>query len=95
MALYATKSYKATTGGHEIEFEFDKTGVVVNRGRVFVDGDLVDQKLVHYGETNVRGRLPDGRDFRVDFGSGFVGQLKSLELTVAGESIPLHAAEQD
>ena len=65
MAVYTTKSYKALTGEHEIEFEFefefDRPGVVVNRGRLFLDGQKVDEKLVRYGETIVRGRLPDGR----------------------------------
>ena len=86
---YDTKSFVATEGGHRIEFEFDKTGVIVNRARLFVDGAELDRKAVHYGETNVRGTLPDGRELKVDFASGFVGQLKDLSATLDGQPIEL------
>jgi hypothetical protein len=89
MANYTTKSYVATEGGHRIEFEFDKTAVIVNRARLFVDGRELDKKTVHYGETNVRGVLDDGRELKVEFGSGFVGQLKHLDATIDGQPIEL------
>lgn len=87
---YDTKTYAAESGGHRIEFEFDKSGVIVNRGRLFIDGRQVDRKTVHYGESRVRGQLPDGRSVSVDFGSGFVGQLKSLRLEIDGAEVELH-----
>jgi len=89
MAMYATKTYKASVGEHEVEFEFDKTGVIVNRGRLYLDGEELDSRAVHYGESTVRGKLPDGRAFKVEFGSGVVGQLKHVELVLADERIPL------
>lgn len=90
MSNYSAKSYVASEGGHRIEFEFDKTGVIVNRARLYIDGDKVDEKMLHYGESNVRGKLADGREVKVDFGSGFVGQLKSLTLHVDGSEVELH-----
>lgn len=89
MALYDTKTYRADVGGHEIHFEFDRSGVVVNRGRLVVDERQVDSRAVHWGETNVRGELPDGRTFTVEFESGFVGQLKTVVLVLDGERIDL------
>lgn len=39
------------------------------------------------------GKLPDGRPFKVEFGSGFVGQLKFVDLILDGERVPLNAVE--
>jgi hypothetical protein len=91
--MFDTKTYRATVGEHEVDFEFDQSGVVVNRGRLFVDGHQLDQRAVHYGESTVSGELPDGRTFKVEFGSGFVGQLKHVELVLDGEKIPLERVE--
>jgi hypothetical protein len=41
-----------------------------------------------HGESKISGRIDD-RDFEVRFASGIVGQLKHVELTVAGKEIPL------
>lgn len=89
MTLYGTKTYKASVGEHEVEFEFDKTGVIINRGRLYVDGTEFDKRAVHFGESTLTGKLPDGRSFKVEFGSGFVGQLKFVELVLGDERIPL------
>ncbi|MEJ7824770.1 MAG: hypothetical protein WKF48_05045 [Solirubrobacteraceae bacterium] len=89
MTLYGTKTYKAAVGEHEVAFEFDRTGVIVNRGRLYVDGAELDKRAVHYGESTLTGKLPDGRSFKVEFGSGFVGQLKFVELVLDDERIPL------
>jgi hypothetical protein len=90
---FDTKTYRATVGDHRVDFEFDKSGVVINRGRLFVDGRQVDQRAVHYGESTVSGELPDGRTFKVTFGSGFVGQLKHVELELGDDTIPLERVE--
>lgn len=89
MALYDTKTYRAAVGEHEINFEFDRSGVVINRGRLVVDGQQVAERAVVWGSTNVRGELPDGRTFTVEFASGSVGQLKRVELVLEGERIDL------
>lgn len=93
MTIYGTKTYKADVGEHEVAFEFDKSGVIVNRGRLYLDGEELDKRAVHYGESTLTGRLPDGRSFKVEFASGFVGQLKSVELVLDDERIPLRAVE--
>ncbi len=93
MAIYDTKTYKAAVGEHEVAFEFDKTGIIVNRGRLYLDGVELDKRAVHYGESTLSGKMPDGRAFKVEFGSGLVGQLKFVELVLDGERIPLDLAE--
>lgn len=95
MALYDTKTYKADVGEHEISFDFDRSGVIVNRGRLFVDGKQVDDRAVFWGDSAVSGELSDGRSFKVEFGSGFVGQLKKLELVVGDERIDLRHTDPD
>lgn len=94
MTIYGTETYKAAVGEHEVAFEFDKTGIIVNRGRLYLDGVEIDKRVVHYGESTVSGKLPDGRAFKVEFGSGLVGQLKFAELVLDGERIPLNAVER-
>ena len=88
-----TKTYGADVGGHKVEFEFDKSGVVVNRGRIYVDGTELDKRAVFWGKSDLHGELPDGRSFKVEFGSGFFGQLTSVELELDGEHIPLPRVE--
>lgn len=92
MTILGTKTYKAEVGGHEVAFEFDKSGVVVNRGRLYLDGHELDKRTVHWGDSTLTGKMPDGRSFKVEFGSGFVGQLKFVDLVLDGERIPLQAA---
>ena len=50
MAIYDTKTYTAAVGEHEVAFEFDKSGVIVNRRRLYLDGVEIDKRAVHYGE---------------------------------------------
>lgn len=88
-----TKMYRAAVGETQVDFEFDQSGIVINRGKLYVDGHKVDQSSVHYGESSVSGALPDGRPFRVEFGSGFVGQLKHVELVLGDETIPLERVD--
>lgn len=40
-------------------FEFDKSGVIVNRGRVQIDGKPVDQHAIFYGESKISGKIED------------------------------------
>jgi hypothetical protein len=82
------RPFRAEAHGHQVTFEFDKSGVVINRGRVQIDGKQVDERAVFYGESKISGRIDD-RDFEVRFASGIAGQLKHVELRVAGEEIPL------
>lgn len=89
MALYENKTYRAEVGEHSVDFEFDRSGVVINRGRLIIDGQEVAERAVFWGNTEVRGALPDGREFTVEFGSGFVGQLKRVELVLDGERTDL------
>jgi hypothetical protein len=89
MPLYDTKTYRADVGGHEVNFEFDRTGVVVNRGRLIIDEREVDSRALFWGKSNVRGELRDGRAFTVEFESGAVGQLKNVVLVLDGERIDL------
>ncbi len=93
MSLYGTRTYRAAFGEHEIDFEFDRSGVIVNRGRLLIDGVKVDQSAVHYGESAVHGQLDDGRGFKVSFGSGVVGQLKHVELRLGDETIPMEPVD--
>ncbi len=93
MAIYDTKTYRAAVGEHEVTFEFDKTGIIVNRGRLYLDGAEIDKRAVHYGDSSVSGKLPDGQAFKVEFGSGLVGQLKFVELVLDGERIALDLVE--
>ena len=89
MPLYDTKTYHADVGGHEVHFEFDRTGVIVNRGRLIIDGREVDSRSLFWGASNVRGELPDGRAFTVEFESGTVGQLKKVVLVLDDQRIDL------
>lgn len=89
MTILGTKTYSAEVGGHQVEFEFDKSGVIVNRGRLYLDGSELDKRAVHWGDSTLTGKLPDGRPFKVEFGSGFVGQLKFVDLLLGDERIPL------
>lgn len=86
---FTMQTYRADVDGHEIDFEFDRSGVVVNRGRLLIDGAKVDQSAVHYGESALHGELSDGRNFKIEFGSGFVGQLKHVDLELDGQQIPM------
>ncbi len=92
MTILGTKMYKAEVGDHEVEFAFDKSGVIVNRGRLYLDGSELDKRAVHWGDSTLTGKLPGGRPFNVEFGSGFVGQLKFVDLVLGDERIPLRAA---
>lgn len=62
--LFDTKTYSADVGEHKVEFEFDKSGVVVNRGRLYLDGKELGQRAVHWGESDLHGEMPDGRPFK-------------------------------
>ncbi len=88
-----TRTYSANVDEHKVEFEFDKSGVVVNRGRLYLDGKELDKRAIYWGKSDLHGELPDGRAFKVEFGSGFFGQLTSVELELGGDRIPLQRVE--
>jgi hypothetical protein len=72
---YATKRYGASVDGHEVEVEFDKKLLVLNRATLFVDGTEVDEASVFYGEKELKAALPDGGEVAVTIDSGGVGEL--------------------
>ena len=77
--------YRADVGETQVDFKFDQPGVVVNRGNLYVGAHKLDESSVHDGESSVSRELPDGPPFRVELGSGFVGQLEQVELILGDE----------
>ncbi|MDO9409072.1 hypothetical protein [Patulibacter sp.] len=72
---YKTKRYGATVDGHDVEVEFDKKLLALNRVRLYVDDAQVDDTNVFYGEKELRTTLPGGEDVLVQIDSGGVGEL--------------------
>lgn len=72
---YKTKRYGATVDGHDVEMEFNKKLMVLNRAKLLVDGAEVDSTNVFYGEKELRTTLPDGGEVIVQIDSGMVGEL--------------------
>jgi hypothetical protein len=66
--------------GHDVELEFDKTLLVLNKASLTVDGQLVDSELIHYGERELNTQLPDGTSVTVAVFSGMVGELTKAQL---------------
>ena len=57
-----THQYAGTASGHDIELEFDKSRVVVNKAMLRVDGEVVDSARIVYGGQELRTTLDDGTD---------------------------------
>jgi hypothetical protein len=72
--------YGSTINGHDVELEFDKTLLVLNKASLTVDGQLVDSELIHYGERELNTQLPDGTSVTVAVFSGMVGELTKAQL---------------
>jgi hypothetical protein len=66
--------------GHDVEVEFDRRKLVVNAARLRLDGELVDQARVFYGEKELRASLGDGGELIVVVDSGMAGELTRLQL---------------
>lgn len=92
MALgYGTRRYGTTVDGTEVEIDFDRSLVVLNRITLLIDGRPVDRRSVFYGTTRLHGELLGegaSRQVSVDVRSGVYGQL--VEATLDGrEEQPL------
>ena len=72
---YKTKRYGAAVDGHDIEIEFDKKLMVLNRVRLHVDGVKVDDENVFYGEKELKTTRPGGEEIVVQIDSGMIGEL--------------------
>jgi hypothetical protein len=75
-----THRYAGTDAGHDIELEFDKSRVVVNKATLRVDGEVVDSARIVYGEQELRTTLEDGTDVVVALHSGMLGELTRAQL---------------
>jgi len=78
--------YGAIHDGHDVELEFDKKLVVLNRARLRVDGDVVDTAKIFYGNGDLTTTLPDGTQIGVRLHSGMVGELVRAQLRRADGS---------
>ncbi len=77
---YKTKRYGAMHEGHDVELEFDKKLIVLNRAQLRVDGELVDAEDVVYGDKELSATLPDGTVVAVTIDSGMLGELTRAQL---------------
>lgn len=70
-----TTRYGGRFDDHEVEIEFDKTLVVINRIRLIIDGLTVDAAKVVYGDRELQAEASDGTPVHVIVSSGMVGEL--------------------
>lgn len=77
---YKTKRYGASVDGHEVEIEFDKKLLVLNRARLFVDGQQVDDANLFYGDKELTTTLPDGGTVAVVVDTGMVGEMTRAQV---------------
>lgn len=73
-------TYVATLAGHDVELEFDKKLIFINRARLRVDGAEVEQVSVLYGEKDLTATLDDGTRIEVRLHSGMVGELTRAQI---------------
>lgn len=83
---YKTKRYGTTHEGHDVELEFDKKLMVLNRARLLVDGTVVDTENIFYGDHDLTATLPDGTAVKVTVDSGMVGELTRAQLRRADDT---------
>jgi hypothetical protein len=72
--------YGVEHAGHDIEVEFDRRKVIINAARLTIDGELVDQTRIFYGEKDLRATTDDGHEIVVAVDSGMAGELTRLQL---------------
>ena len=77
---YGTRVYGAELGGHDVALEFDKSLVVINRARLFVDSREADRTKVWYGDKRLEATTDDGVEVVVEIDSGMVGELTKAQL---------------
>jgi len=75
--------FGAACAGHDVELEFDKSRIILNKAVLRVDGELVDVARIFYGEHDLRMTLDDGTKVVVAVGSGMVGELVRAQLEQA------------
>jgi hypothetical protein len=78
--------YSAQHAGHEIELEFDKRRMVVNKAVLRVDGQEVDSARIFYGDSDLKTTLDDGTEIAVTLHSGMMGELTRAQLKRADGS---------
>jgi hypothetical protein len=78
--MAAITRYGATSGQHRVELEFDTRLVVLNRARLYVDGQEVDSAQVVYGDRDLRAPLADGSEAVIRLHSGMVGELTRAQI---------------
>ena len=72
--------YGGTLNGHRVELEFDTTLQVLNRARLYVDGQQADKVSVVYGEKDLSTTLPDGTAVVLRIHSGMAGELTRAQM---------------
>jgi len=66
--------------GQEVEIEFDKRLLVLNRVRLILNGHTVDSATVVYGDRELRAQTPEGSPVSVVVSSGMVGELVRAQI---------------
>ena len=77
---YATRRYGAIHDGHDVELEFDKKLVALNRATLRVDGEVVDSERILYGEKQLTATPAGGAEIVVAVDSGMLGELTRAQL---------------
>ena len=70
----------ADLSGHDVELEFDRRRIVINKAVLRVDGEVVDSTRIFYGERDLRTSLPDGTEISVAVHSGMGGELTRAQV---------------
>lgn len=78
--MSAVTRYGGRFDGHEVEIEFDKKLVVLNRARLIVDGQTVDSAQVVYGDRELQAQAADGTPVNIVISSGMVGELVRAQI---------------
>ena len=78
--MSAVTRYGGRFDGHEIEIEFDKKLVVLNRIRLIIDGQAVDSAQVVYGDRELEAKAPDGTPVTIIVSSGMMGELVRAQI---------------
>lgn len=63
-----------------MDLDFDKSRVILNQARLYVNGREVDRANIFYGEKRLNATLPDGVEFEVVVDSGMVGELRRAQV---------------
>lgn len=87
--------YGGRFDGHEVELEFDKRLVVLNRARLIIDGRVVDSASVVYGDRELRSQAEDGTPVHIIISSGMVGELVRAQIRQEDGSLVDLAEQSD